>query len=175
MVIVGCLGRDQEPEVGDDAAVGGRTWQNCWGAKAQDGKHHARLPQPTLLLFLLNSQHDLSKFGSTFLAWFVLSEPLKIGSLTIMASTAATPAKAPRARPYRDFLTPALHRRFTKAFGLAIGVCYIESILLSDLSDPLWSWFPLGFAGIRTLLLCVPLLAVFLLRVQRNHGMCQSN
>src|SRR5215469_8747942 len=92
-----------------------------------------------------------------------------------MSSTAATPAKAPRARPYRDFLTPVLHQRFTSAFVLAIGVCYIESVLLGDWSDPLWSWFPLGFAGIRTLLLCVPLLAVFLLRVQRNHGMYQFN
>lgn len=89
-----------------------------------------------------------------------------------MAATAATPAKAPQARPYRDFLIPVLHQRFTSAFVLAISVCYIESILLGDWSDPFWSWFPLGSAGIRTLLLCFPLLAVFLLRVQRNHGMC---
>lgn len=89
-----------------------------------------------------------------------------------MSATTASPAKAPRARPYRDFLTPILHQRLTSAFVLTTSVCYIESILLGDLSDPVWSWFPLGFAGIRTLLLCIPLLAVFLLRVQRNHGMC---
>jgi nucleoporin NDC1 len=90
-----------------------------------------------------------------------------------MPATATTPVKAPLARPYRDFLIPILHQRFTSAFILAIGVCYIESVLLGDWSDPLWSWFPLGFAGLRTLLLCIPLLAVFLLRVQRNHGTCQ--
>ena len=33
----------------------------------------------------------------------------------------------------------------------------------------LWSWFPLGFAGIRTLLLFVAALIVFVLRVGQLH------
>jgi len=89
-----------------------------------------------------------------------------------MASTtpATAPTKPARARQYRDFLTPALHRSFTRAFLLGIGVCYVESILLGNWRDPVWSWFPLGFAGIRTLLLCIPMLAVFFIRVANNHG-----
>lgn len=86
-----------------------------------------------------------------------------------MASTASA---MPRAKPrqYRDFLTPALHRQFTRAFLLGCGVCYAESVLLGSWRDALWSWFPLGFAGIRTLLLCIPMLAVFFIRVSNNHG-----
>jgi hypothetical protein len=30
-------------------------------------------------------------------------------------------------RPYRDFLTPALHKRFTNAALLTLGLCYIEA------------------------------------------------
>ena len=38
------------------------------------------------------------------------------------------------------------------------------------MSNPgLWSWFPLGFAGIRTLLLFVAALVVFVLRVGQLH------
>jgi len=41
----------------------------------------------------------------------------------------ATPTPR-RPRPYRDFLTPALHRQFTRAAGLAIAVCYAEAVYL---------------------------------------------
>lgn len=37
-----------------------------------------------------------------------------------------------RARPYRDFLTPALHRRFTSAALLALAVCYVDAVWMAE-------------------------------------------
>lgn len=75
----------------------------------------------------------------------------------------------PRIRGYKDFLTPALHRRFTQAAGTVLLVCSVDSWLLSTSSSLFWSWFPLGMAGIRTLLLFIPCLAVFIVRVANMH------
>lgn len=36
---------------------------------------------------------------------------------------------------YKDSLTPALHRRFTKAASIALLLCYIESVLIGDKSS----------------------------------------
>ena len=45
----------------------------------------------------------------------------------------------------------------------------------SDQAVVLWFWFPLGPAGIRTLLLFVSALAVFVLRVAQLHlGMAEG-
>ncbi|KAI9873812.1 MAG: hypothetical protein M1830_010584 [Pleopsidium flavum] len=74
-----------------------------------------------------------------------------------------------RTRLYREFLTPALHRRFTTAAGVTLLVCYAEAILIGDKSSLIWSWFPLGRAGIRTLLLFIPCLTIFILRVAQLH------
>lgn len=73
-----------------------------------------------------------------------------------------------RVRQYKDFLTPALHRRFSYAAALALAVCYIESIFISP-PGLLWFWNPLSFTGIRTLLLFLPCLAVFIVRVANLH------
>lgn len=110
-----------------------------------------------------------------------------------MAATAAAPAapasSAPRAvgpRPYRDFLTPSLHRRFTNAAFIGLVTCWIVAISMAEpsrqspslyrfLASPLtcaavfWSWFPLGIAGTRTLLLFISSLSVFILRVAQLH------
>lgn len=40
---------------------------------------------------------------------------------------------------------------------------------MADLLGVLWSWFPLGPAGIRTLLLFISALSVFVLRVAQLH------
>ncbi|POS85302.1 hypothetical protein EPUL_002999, partial [Erysiphe pulchra] len=37
---------------------------------------------------------------------------------------------AAKIRPYKDFLTPALHRRFISALSACFGLCYLESILI---------------------------------------------
>ncbi|KAF2421484.1 hypothetical protein EJ08DRAFT_619963 [Tothia fuscella] len=71
-------------------------------------------------------------------------------------------------RPYRDFLTPALHRHFTKASIFTLGVCYALAVWMGEW-DPIWQWFPLGFAGIRTLMIFLSALTIFVLRVSRTH------
>lgn len=73
------------------------------------------------------------------------------------------------ARPYRDFLTPALHRRFTSAFTLTICLCYAEAVWMGEWNNFFWPWFPLGFAGIRTGLLCIASMAIYVLRVSQMH------
>ncbi|KAI9797798.1 MAG: hypothetical protein M1833_005301 [Piccolia ochrophora] len=72
-------------------------------------------------------------------------------------------------RPYKDFLTTALHRRFTRAAATAFVLCYIEAVFIGEKDSWLWSWFPLGQAGIRTLLLFIPALSIFILRVAQSH------
>ena len=90
-----------------------------------------------------------------------------------------------RQRLYREFLTPALHRRFADAATAVLAVCYVESISIGNKSSckppfiklateliliafaVLWSWFPLGPAGVRTLLLFLSALVIFILRVSQ--------
>ncbi|KAF2150549.1 hypothetical protein K461DRAFT_258999 [Myriangium duriaei CBS 260.36] len=82
---------------------------------------------------------------------------------------------APRARPYKDFLTPALHRCFTNAALIGLGTCWIEAIVMSKPSLVFWSWFPLSLTGIRTGLLFVSSLTVFVLRVAQIHVGTRTN
>lgn len=74
-----------------------------------------------------------------------------------------------RTPPYRQFLTPALHRRFTSAAFITLVVCYAEAVLIADKSSIFWFWFPIGPAGIRTLLLFISSLPIFVLRVSQLH------
>ncbi|KAL9604978.1 MAG: hypothetical protein Q9219_000166 [cf. Caloplaca sp. 3 TL-2023] len=78
-------------------------------------------------------------------------------------------AASVRTRLYREFLTPTLHRRFTQAAGISFLICYVEAVLIGDKSSYFWSWFPIGKAGIRTLLLLLSPLLVFILRVAQLH------
>ncbi|KAF4630234.1 hypothetical protein G7Y89_g7902 [Cudoniella acicularis] len=78
-------------------------------------------------------------------------------------------AKAPRIRPYKDFLTPALHRRFAMATAVLFGLCYVESVLIGEWNSILWSWFPFGRAGLRAGLLFIPAFMIFILRVAQLH------
>jgi nucleoporin NDC1 len=81
----------------------------------------------------------------------------------------ATAARsAPLARPYRDFLTPSLHRRFTNAALIGLAACWLISIPFASVSW-FWSWFPLGPAAFRTLFLFVSALSIFVLRVAQMH------
>ena len=75
-----------------------------------------------------------------------------------------TPAAIQQIRPYKDFLTPHLHRRFINASLLVLAACWFEATLMSH-GGWLWSWFSFGFTGIRALLLFMPCLAVFIVRV----------
>ena len=70
----------------------------------------------------------------------------------------------PKARSYKDFLTPAMHRRFTSATTGALALCYIDAALMSD-GNLFWRFFILGRPGIRTLLLFISVLGVFVIRL----------
>lgn len=103
-------------------------------------------------------------------------------------------AAAVKPRPYRRILTSTLHRRFVHASAFSLLVCYVISFLIGVKSSrklspkrpgPLnsqssaslidccvlvfWSWFPLGSCGIRTALLFISSLCVFVLRVGQLH------
>ncbi|RDW91506.1 hypothetical protein BP5796_02671 [Coleophoma crateriformis] len=74
-----------------------------------------------------------------------------------------------RIRPYKDFLTPALHRRFVSAMAVLIILCYAESLAIGQYNGWFWTWFPLGRAGIRAGLLFISAFSVFILRVAQLH------
>ncbi|KAF2210511.1 hypothetical protein CERZMDRAFT_24832, partial [Cercospora zeae-maydis SCOH1-5] len=74
-----------------------------------------------------------------------------------------------RVKAYKDFLTPAFHRRFCSAAGLALLVCLADSWWLSNSRHFFWSWFPLGPAGFRATLLFIPCLMVFIVRLANMH------
>ncbi|SZF05795.1 unnamed protein product [Blumeria hordei] len=76
---------------------------------------------------------------------------------------------ATKVRPYKDFLTPALHRRFVAALSVCLAVCHLESIIIGAKNSFFWTWFPLSKAGIRTSLLFLSILCIFLLRVSQLH------
>ncbi|ESZ97108.1 nuclear envelope protein [Sclerotinia borealis F-4128] len=83
---------------------------------------------------------------------------------------------AVRIRPYKDFLTPALHRRFALATAVLAAVCYVEAVWIGEWKSFLWSWFPLGRAGIRTGLFFLCGFMIFILRVAQLHvGIRTSN
>ncbi|RFU36170.1 hypothetical protein B7463_g158, partial [Scytalidium lignicola] len=74
-----------------------------------------------------------------------------------------------RVRPYKDFLTPALHRRFAKGTAFISLLCYAEAVIIGPKNSLFWSWFPLGMAGIRTGLLFICAFSIFILRVAQLH------
>lgn len=85
------------------------------------------------------------------------------------------PATVRRA-PYKDFLQPALHRRFSTAATIILAIAYGQSVLLSDWSSWLWSWFPLGPAGFRAVFLFFSGLILLILRIGQYHvGLRTSN
>ncbi|KAF2491093.1 hypothetical protein BU16DRAFT_517152 [Lophium mytilinum] len=75
---------------------------------------------------------------------------------------------APTKPRYRDFLTPALHRRFTSASLYTLSACYAIAVWMGEGSF-LWKWLPVGPAGIRTLLLFISALSIYILRVSQMH------
>ncbi|KAL4906468.1 hypothetical protein BDW74DRAFT_132919 [Aspergillus multicolor] len=76
---------------------------------------------------------------------------------------------AAQPRPYRRILTSALHRRFVHASAISLLVCYATSVLIGDNSSLFWALFPFGSCGIRTVLLFISPLAIFVLRVGQMH------
>lgn len=81
---------------------------------------------------------------------------------------ASAPPK-PRARPYSDFLTPSLHRRFTGAAAWSLLLSYVPAVWLGGAAS-FWAFFPLGPATIRTLLVFICPLFIYFLRLANVHG-----
>ena len=94
----------------------------------------------------------------------------------------ATPAPAtPKPRPYRRFLTSALHTRFVHAALVSLILSWDNAALLGSrkgknpglegleavltMQDLLWFWFPLGPAGLKTLVFFICNLLIFLLQI----------
>ncbi|KAM5345775.1 hypothetical protein ACJ41O_011636 [Fusarium nematophilum] len=74
-----------------------------------------------------------------------------------------------RKAPYKDFLQPALHRRFTSTATVLLAVSYVEAVLLDRWTSYLWGWFPLGPAGVRTAFIFTCGLAILVLRIANYH------
>ncbi|KAF2742579.1 hypothetical protein M011DRAFT_472164 [Sporormia fimetaria CBS 119925] len=72
-------------------------------------------------------------------------------------------------RPYRDFVVPSRHRRFFRAALLTLCPCYLIAVWLGDLDSYIWSWFPLGFAGVRTFVITLSIIPLYLLRARQWH------
>lgn len=86
-------------------------------------------------------------------------------SFALSTGTASMASKSdPKIRSYKDFLTPAMHRRFTHATLAALAFCYAEAVYMSD-GNLFWRAFPFGRPGIRTMLLFLSVLAVFIIRL----------
>ncbi|GAB7361573.1 hypothetical protein MBLNU230_g1625t1 [Neophaeotheca triangularis] len=94
----------------------------------------------------------------------------------------ATASVSPRA--YKDFLTPSLHRRFTRTTALILAFCWLEAGFLADrgctqlffktgnewlyadlLCKGFTSWIPFPGTVARCLLLYLSCLSVFIVRV----------
>lgn len=71
-------------------------------------------------------------------------------------------------RPYKAFLTPSMHRRFTHAALASLALCYAEAAFMSQ-AGLIWRFLPFGMTGIRTLLLFLPVLGVFIIRLANHH------
>ncbi|KAF2833403.1 hypothetical protein CC86DRAFT_311204 [Ophiobolus disseminans] len=85
-----------------------------------------------------------------------------------MALTPLVPLGA-QVRPYRDYLTPALHRRFNKASRYTLLFCYAIACFMGEWDNPLWLWFPIGPTGARTMMIFIPALIIYVLRVAQWH------
>ncbi|KAK3946446.1 nucleoporin NDC1 [Diplogelasinospora grovesii] len=74
-----------------------------------------------------------------------------------------------RKAPYKDFLQPALHRRFTTTASILLGIAYLQSISIGSWNSLFWTWFPIGPAGIRALFIFLCVLLVIILRIAQYH------
>ncbi|KAI1424841.1 nucleoporin protein Ndc1-Nup [Xylaria sp. FL1777] len=81
-----------------------------------------------------------------------------------------------RRAPYKDFLQPALQRRFAGTAAIVLGLAYFESLTLSRWNSLIWPWIPLGLPGLRALALFLCVLPIIILRIAHAHmGIRTSN
>ncbi|KIX04619.1 uncharacterized protein Z518_05489 [Rhinocladiella mackenziei CBS 650.93] len=82
-----------------------------------------------------------------------------------MAIPASTPLASLPPRPYRRFLTSALHTRFVHAALISLLVALNNAFWIGSKRDLFWSWFPFGPAGIKALLFFMSSLFIFILQI----------
>ncbi|KAG8162966.1 hypothetical protein KVR01_007444 [Diaporthe batatas] len=81
-----------------------------------------------------------------------------------------------RRAPYKDFLQPALHRRFTSTATLLLAIAFVEAVVLARWDSPFWAVFPVGPTGIRAFFIFLCGLAILVLRIAQYHiGLRTSN
>ncbi|TPX11849.1 uncharacterized protein E0L32_007347 [Thyridium curvatum] len=81
-----------------------------------------------------------------------------------------------RRAPYKDFLQPALQRRFSTTAIILAVISYIEAVFLANWDSYFWSWFPVGPTGLRAFFLFFCGLAIIILRIAQYHvGLRTSN
>ncbi|ROV97029.1 hypothetical protein VSDG_04186 [Cytospora chrysosperma] len=81
-----------------------------------------------------------------------------------------------RRAPYRDFLQPALQRRFSTTAAILLGIAFVEAVIFANWHSLFWAVFPIGPTGIRTFFLFLSGLAVLVLRIAQYHvGLRTSN
>ncbi|KAI0449040.1 nucleoporin protein Ndc1-Nup [Xylaria acuta] len=86
------------------------------------------------------------------------------------------PPPVARRAPYKDFLQPALQRRFAGTAAILVGLAYFESVTLSSWNSFIWAWFPLGLPGLRALAIFLCVLPIIILRIAHAHmGIRTSN
>ncbi|RWA09658.1 hypothetical protein EKO27_g5454 [Xylaria grammica] len=78
-------------------------------------------------------------------------------------------APVARRAPYKDFLQPALQRRFAGTAGIILLLAYVESLTLSRWNSLIWPWFPLGLPGLRALAIFLSVLPLIILRIAHSH------
>ncbi|KAL2260983.1 hypothetical protein VTK26DRAFT_4829 [Humicola hyalothermophila] len=74
-----------------------------------------------------------------------------------------------RRSPYKDFLQPALQRRFATASLFVLSIAYLQALLLASWDSFWWPWFPLGPTGIRALFFFFCGISVIILRISQYH------
>ncbi|KAI1084529.1 nucleoporin protein Ndc1-Nup [Whalleya microplaca] len=86
------------------------------------------------------------------------------------------PPGVARLAPYKDFLQPALQRRFASTAGVLFGIAYVEALTLASYTSYIWSWIPIGPTGIRALAIFACILPTIILRIAHSHiGIRTSN
>ncbi|KAK0654116.1 Nucleoporin NDC1 [Lasiodiplodia hormozganensis] len=79
---------------------------------------------------------------------------------------------AAKARPYRGFMSPFLHRQFGYVMGLTLAICYAYALWQGQFNSWIWVWF---FAGIRALFLFIGFLFTLCLTMAHTHSGERTN
>ncbi|KAK7746750.1 hypothetical protein SLS53_001937 [Cytospora paraplurivora] len=81
-----------------------------------------------------------------------------------------------RRAPYRDFLQPALQRRFSTTAAVLLGIAFVDAVIFANWHSLFWAVFPIGPTGIRAFFIFLSGLAVLVLRIAQYHvGLRTSN